>query len=346
MSTLPAAAATEPTPFEYLVQLSAGYMPASALYFTTKLGIPDLLAHGPQPVSELAGRTGTNEDALYRVLRMLASLGVYNEVGLRHFKLTPVSDQLRSDHPQSVRPLALWMGNPFHLRAYAEVMHSLRTGQTCVERVTGGLPVFEYFEKDKEVATEFNDAMTNLSMVCIPPVLDAYDFSGIRTLVDVAGGHGTVAGLILQRYPEMRAIVYDLPHVISGAPARLAQLGVAERCSTATGDMFKAVPSGDAYIMKHIIHDWDDDRCVTILRNCMAAMTDRKQGRVILIEAVIEPGNARDFGKMIDYEMLVMPGGRERTAGEFEELFKRAGLRLERIVQTAGPLSVVEARPE
>lgn len=312
------------------------------MYATTKLGIADMLAHGPRSVESLAEEAGVDENALYRTLRFLAMLGVYHEVGLRHFKLTPASEFLRSDHPQSVRSTVVWLANPFHLRTYAELLHSVRTGEPCVEQVTK-MPVFEYFGRDVEVATEFNDAMTNISETALPPVLEAYDFSGIGTLVDVAGGHGTVCGRILQRYPEMRGIVYDLEVVTKGTPKRLRELGVAARCQVVAGDMFKSVPAGDSFVMKHIIHDWDEARCLTILKNCIAAMNDKKNGRIILIEAVVKGPNEPDFAKLMDIEMLAMPGGQERTEQEYEELFDKAGLEMN-IVPTQGPLWVIEGR--
>jgi hypothetical protein len=177
----------------------------------------------------------------------------------------------------------------------------------------------------------------------IPAVLDAYDFSGIATLVDIAGGHGRILTSILQKYPAMRGVLFDLDHVIAGAVPRIEELGLSDRCRALPGDFFAAVPEGgDAYIMKHIIHDWDDDRAAAILGNIRKAMN--RGGRVILLEAVVLPGNQPDFAKVIDLEMLLLPGGRERTEGEFRALFARAGFELTRIVPTQSPLSVIEAR--
>ena len=174
-------------------------------------------------------------------------------------------------------------------------------------------------------------------------VLDVYDFTAIRTLVDVAGGHGAVLTAILQKYPSMRGVLFDLDHVIAGAVPRIEDLGLSDRCRAVAGDFFAAVPEGgDAYIMKHIIHDWDDDRAAAILGNIRKAM--RRGGRVLLLESVVLPGNQPDFGKVIDIEMLLLPGGRERTEAEFRALFNRAGFDVTRIVPTASALSVIEAR--
>lgn len=335
-----------PDPIQFFFQQMANYIGVASIYTTTRARIPDLLVHGPRPVSELARETGFNEDALYRVMRLLGNMGVYEEVGLRHFRLTPLSEALRSDSNHPARPAALWSTNPFHLRAYAELEHSLRTGETCVEKITGGVPVFDYFSLpgNEELIQEFDGCMAAVSAIALPPVLEAYDFSGIGTLVDVAGNHGSVIGRILQRYPEMRGVVFDLPHVVMGAKKMLRDLGVAERCEIAAGDMFRSVPRGDSYIMKYIIHDWDDARCIRLLSNCVKSMNDPAKGRVILLESIVSTGSEPDFTKAIDIEMLALPGGKERTADEYADLFNRAGMRLERIVPVQGPLQVIEAR--
>ncbi len=221
--------------------------------------------------------------------------------------------------------------------------HSVRSGESAVPATTGQ-GVFEYFARTPAIAKIFNDAMTGMSELAIPAVLDAYDFGDIATLVDIAGGHGAVLTAILKRYPTMRGILFDIDHVIAGAAPVIAAQGVGDRLQTVSGDFFAAVPSGgEAYIMKHIIHDWDDARATRILQNIRTVLPPR--GRVILIEAVIPPGNDPGFGKILDIEMLVMPGGRERTAEEFRALFAGAGFTLTRIVPTRSPLSVVEAKP-
>jgi hypothetical protein len=191
----------------------------------------------------------------------------------------------------------------------------------------------------------FNDAMTAFSRSVAPAALDAYDFSGIRTLVDVAGGHGEILMSILRAHPEMRGVLYDVDHVIEGAKPRLTQAGLSDRCEAVAGDFFKSVPpGGDGYIMKHIIHDWDDDRATVILKNIRTALQGQSDGRVLLLEAVIQAGDKPDLAKFIDLEMLLMPGGRERTAEEFARLFARAGFKLTRVVPTSSPLCVIEAR--
>jgi O-methyltransferase domain len=271
-------------------------------------------------------------------------VGIFHEVEPRRFGLTPVSDVLRADAPNSMKPLARWICDPFHFRIYAELQHSVKTGQPAADKVYG-VPVFEHFAQNPELSAVFNDAMTAMSAVMIPAVLEACDFSGIEVLVDVAGGHGAVLTAILERYPGMRGVLFDLDHVVQGAEARSAALGLADRVRTERGDFFTAVPEGgDAYIMKHIIHDWNDERAGLILRNIHRALGRRENGRVILIESVLAEGNAPDFGKLIDIEMLALPGGRERTADEFRQLFASNGFELTHIVPTRSPLSLVEAR--
>jgi hypothetical protein len=328
---------------QQLMQLSTGYIASTVVYLAVKLRIPDRLAPGPRSAADLARETGVNEDALYRVLRTLASLSVFEETSPRTFSNNLASSMLRSGTPGSMYDMALWMSDPFHFQVYANAMHSLQTGQTAVEK-TVGIPVFEYFPRNPEESEIFNNAMTSFSAMVIPAVLEAYDFSGIGTLIDIAGGHGRVLTSILQRYPSMRGVLFDLDHVIAGARPHIAELGLADRCRTVSGDFFKAVTEGgDAYIMKHIIHDWDDERAGVILKNIRKAMNPG--GRVILIESVVLPGsNQPDFGKIIDLEMLLMPGGRERTEQEFRDLFARAGFELTRILPTRSPLSVIEAR--
>ena len=343
-STTPAQqpAAQQPNPAEHILQVGSGYLASISLNIAVQLNIADLLAAGPRPVTELARETQTNEDALYRMLRALASVGVFIESAPRVFANTPPSDLLRSGVPGSLRDaLAFWC-DPFHFRIYAEFMHSVRTGQPTIDKVMG-IPIFEYFPTDPQESEVFNRAMVSFSAMTIPAVLEAYDFSGIGTLVDVAGGHGSAICAVLAKYPQMRGILTDLEHVLAGAKSCMEQHGVADRCTTQVCDFFKSVPAGgDAYLMKHIIHDWDDEKALTILRNIHAAMGEKK-GKVILIEAVMPAGNAPHLVKFLDLEMLAMPGGRERSEAEFRALFDRAGFRLTNVVPTKSPMSVVAA---
>ena len=340
----PEAPVVRPTPeaIQQAFQLMSGHIVASAVNIAARLGLSDRLAAGPRAADDLARETGTNPEALYRLLRALASVGMFEEQADHRFALTPVGAAL-CEGP--MRWMALWIAGEFNFRVYANAMHSVKTGESAVPVTTGGLGPFETFAKDPDLSQIFNNAMTGFSSVVVPAVLEAYDFSGIKTLVDVAGGHGALLSEILKKYPAMNGTVMDLDHVVAGATPYIQKQGLADRATAVAGDFFAAVPSGgDAYIMKHIIHDWYDDKASLILANIRKVLP--KDGRVILIESVIPAGNEPGLGKIIDLEMLVMPGGKERTEEEFRKLFDASGFTLTRVVPTKSPLSVVEGRPK
>jgi len=332
----------KPDPVETIMQLSLGYMASMCLQVAAKLGIADLLAAGPKPVKELARSTGSHEDRLYRVLRVLASVGVFTETGPRTFALTPPAETLRSDAPNSALPMVTWMTDAFHFKTFAGMLHSVKTGEITFNHVYGK-PIFEYFAEDPEESAVFNAAMTCMSEAVTPAVLEAYDFAGIHTLMDVAGGHGALLRAILKKHPEMRGILIDLDHVIEGAKKVPENQAMAHRCEFLTGDFFAEVPAkADAILMKHIIHDWEDDKAVVILKNCRKALAGKPNAKLLLVETVLPPGNEPHFGKFIDLEMFVYPGGRERTEEEFRKLFAAAGWRLSRVIPTKAPLWLVE----
>lgn len=341
-SANPTAHGTGPQPTEQIMQFANGYMVSAALYAVTSLGLPDLLKSSPKGVAELAQKTGSNEDGLYRVMRALSSVGLFHENPARTFSQTPVSETLRTDAPKSMRNMVLWMTDPFHFEVYREMAHSIRTGETVPEKIYG-MPCFDYLAKNKEVGDRFNNAMTGFSATLIAAALEAYDFSWLagKTLVDVAGGHGMALTEILKKCPDARGILFDLEHVVAGAKPRIESQGLANRCTTTHGDFFKAVPEGDGYVLKHIIHDWNDERASTILRNIQLAA--RPGARVILIESVLTSGNEPHFAKWLDLEMLLLPGGRERTEREFRALLADAGFKLTSIVPTKSPVCVLEA---
>jgi hypothetical protein len=258
--------------------------------------------------------------------------------------LTPLADCLRSDVPNSMREFARFLAIPAASRSWEQLMHCVKTGETGLRKVFGVQSPFEYFKTHPEEQAIFDAAMTDNSRQSSPAVAQAYDFGKFRQLVDVAGGRGLLLGTILQHYPQLRGVLFDLPSVIAGAHGTLASFGLDGRCQTVGGDFFQSVPEGaDAYILKHIIHDWDDERSVTILRNVRKAID--RSGRLLVIEPVIAPGNEPSFGKLLDLEMLVIPGGRERTAEEYRELFAAAGFQLAQIHRTAAPPSVIEGVP-
>jgi hypothetical protein len=328
---------------ETVLELATAYMASAALHVASRLDIADQLADGPAPVDTLARQANVRPDALYRVLRALASVGVFDEQPGRVFALNGPSAALRSG-PGSLRDLALFLTDPLHMRVHADLMYSVKTGQPAVEDVEG-MPVFELFARDAAESASFNDAMTSLSAAVVPALLRAYDFSGVRVLADIAGGQGLLIASVLHEYPAMRGMLLDLEQVVAGAHVKLRSMGVDDRCAVMVGNFFEAVPPGaDAYLMKHIIHDWDDDKALTILSNVRTALDGRSDGRVLIVEAVLPSGSGPHIGKLSDLEMMVFPGGRERTADEFRNLLDRAGFSLTTIVATDSPMSIIEAR--
>jgi O-methyltransferase domain len=322
-----------PPPDVVLTQMLAAPLVTQALRVVAELGIADLLAHGARSVDELAAASGAHAPSLYRFMRALASCGVFAETkDERVFELTPMAELLRADVEGSLRDVAIFMGADWHWQVWGDAMYSARTGKVAWEHVHGK-EVFPYFAEHAGAARVFDDAMTSFSKMVAKAVVAAYDFSSVGKLADIAGGHGSLLAAILRANPQLQ--------VIEGAHGQLEKEGVSARCELASGDFFESVPPGaDAYLMKHIIHDWDDARALSILRNCHRAMPET--GKLLLVEMVVPPGNEPHFGKIQDIEMMLSPGGLERTAEEFRALFAAAGFELTRIIPTASPMSVIE----
>ncbi|HWW77501.1 MAG TPA: methyltransferase, partial [Pyrinomonadaceae bacterium] len=320
-----AAAQAAPPPEAILTQMFFGAMLTQALYVAAKLRIADKLAGGPRAVPELAAETGTHERSLYRLLRSLAGHGVFQETGPKVFALTPLAELLR-DAPGSMRNGVLFMGEEWHYRVWSNMEYSVRTGRPAWGHTHGGAEVFDYFAANPAQAEIFNGAMTDMSAAVAPVVVEAYDFSGTGTLADIAGGHGYLLAQILKANPGLKGVLFDVPPVIEGAAALLEREGVSSRVERVAGDFFAAVPRADAYVMKHIIHDWDDERAALILKNINRAMGE--QGRVLIVETIVPEGNGPHYSKVLDLEMLTSPGGVERTAGEYAALLADAGLKL------------------
>jgi O-methyltransferase domain/Dimerisation domain len=341
-SSLRGAAPSGPAPSQQILQLGTGYMASACLYVAAKLHIADQLANGPKTVADLAGPArGIHEDSLYRIMRALASVGVFTETAPRTFANSPMSEMLREDAPGSMRAGVIWTANPMHFRVFAELGHAVETGETALKHVTG-LDAFEYLKNNPAEDEAFNAAMSGLSASYAPAVLEAYDFSGLGTIADIGGGHGALLAAILREHYGLQGIVFDAPHVVAGAAAHIESMGLGDRCHATGGDFFQTVPAADSYILKSVIHDWDDARAVAVLKNCGAAMRGEK-GKILLLEMVLSPGNEPHFGKWIDLEMLAMAGGRERTEAEFADLMAKAGLRLTRVVRTKSPMCVIES---
>ena len=315
---------------------------ASIISVVAKLGIADYLEAGPKTAAELAGMVDADAGSLYRLLRAAASVGLTAEGADGKFSQTPMSEVLRSNAKPSLRAFSMMGSMDLVARTWDNLEYSVRTGKPAVEKVYGK-PVFEYLQEHREDAALFNEAMTAISTIDSAPVAEAYSFEGIHSLIDVAGGHGLLLATILQRNPQIKGTLYELPSVLEGA-ASGPLAPVMDRCTLLGGDIFTSVPVGyDAYIMKHIIHDWPDDVCVKILQHCSKGVNPG--GKLLVADAVIQPGNDPDFGKILDLEMLVLPGGRERTEQQFGELFSAAGWRLSRVIHTRSPVSIVEGVP-
>ena len=331
----------EISPHQQLDQMITGYWISQAIYAAAKFGIADHLQDGPKTVAQLAGATSTNPDALYRLLRALVSVGIFTEGESLHFSLTPLAEPLRSDIAGSKRALALMSGDE-QFRAWAEIDYSVRTGKIAFDKVFGK-PIFDYLGEHPDKARIFDGAMVGVHGRESDAILNAYDFSGIGVVADIGGGNGSQLTEILKKHIRMKGILFDLPHVIERANERIQASGLLDRCQLVSGSFFDAVPAGaDAYILRHIIHDWDEEKCLTILRNCHRAMPPAS--KLLVIESVIPPGNEPFHGKFLDLHMLLIPGGKERTENEYRTLFERAGFELTRIVPTGAEVSIVEGK--
>ncbi|MBA2735574.1 MAG: methyltransferase [Pyrinomonadaceae bacterium] len=327
-------------PEAVLTNIAFGAMTTQALYVAAKLGIADLLTQGQKSTGELASATATHAPSLYRVLRSLAGEGIFQEVSPKVFANTAISEALWTDAPNSMRNGVIFMGETWHYNVWGNMMHSVKTGKSAWGK-THGAEVFDWFANKPEEAEIFNNAMTDMSVATAPTVVESYDFSGIETLADIAGGHGYLLAQILKANPKLSGILFDVAPVIAGAGAMLEKEGVTNRVETVAGDFFVEIPSADGYIMKHIIHDWDDERCVGILKNINNAM--KENGKVLIVETIVPEGNEPHYSKLLDLEMLTSPGGVERTTEEYRELLAQAGFRLTKIVPTKSPFSIIEA---
>lgn len=323
-----------------LMQMLWGFAASRAIGFAAEFGIADLLKNTAKTADELARETSMHPRSLYRVLRTCASFGVFSEDEEKRFTLTPLAEPLLSDAPGSLRAFATMVTGDWQFETWAQFPYSIQTGNPAFDKVYG-MSSFEYFWSNEKAGKTFNDAMTSNSAFSSEAVIHAYDFSGISTLVDVGGGYGLLLASILQKYPDIKGILYDMPAIVEQAKELVDSYGVADRCVRTGGDFFTSVAaSGDAYIMKHIIHDWNDEQCVTILKNCRTAMTEG--GKILVVEIVLPKGNAPSLGKFIDLQMLLYLPGCERTEAEYRELFNRAGFELSCIIPTMSPFSIIE----
>jgi O-methyltransferase domain/Dimerisation domain len=326
-----------------LFQLATAYWLSQAIYVAAKLGIADLLKDGPQTCAILATETGSNPASLFRLMRALSSVGIFSQVGAGRFALSPLAEGLKTETAGSLRATVITLGE-IHYQACGRLLHSVQTGSPSFNRVFG-TSLFEYLTKEADAADAFNQGMSSLSSMLAYAVLLAYEFDGISSIVDIGGGEGNLLEKILEFYPGAIGTVFDKVPTIERARRHLCSGRTGRRCSYVAGDFFNAVPVGaDAYLLCGVVHDWDDDKAITILRNCRRAMA--KTGRVLLLEMLLPEADSMHFGKLLDLNMLVMTGGRERTQVEFHALLDAADFRLRRVIATMAPQSLIEAVPK
>jgi hypothetical protein len=333
-------AATDPMHHGQLVQMATAYWASRMLYVAAKLGIADHLADGPRSAAALSGATGTHAGALYRLLRALAGLGLLTESDGQQFALTPLGAALKSDAGPT-RATVLTLGGDWAWKGFEHLLYSVETGHSAVEH-TLGEPMFDWLGKRPADAALFSETMIGFHGAEPAAIAAAYDFSGLGTLVDVGGASGDLLTTVLARYPHLHGVLFDLPPALVNAAALIAARGLTDRVRIEPGSFFEAVPAGgDAYLLSHVIHDWSEEQCLTILGNCRKVMPPA--GRLLIVEMVIPDGNEPHPGKMLDIMMLVAPGGQERTVPEYHALLGKAGFRINKVVATASAVSVVEA---
>ena len=332
---MPAAAA--------LRQLIMGSRVTQLIYVAAKLGLADHLEQGPRTPDALAQAVGAQPEALYRLLRALASIGLFAETEDGAFRLTPLAELLLTNPAGSVRGLAILYGEEWLWQAYGHMLYSVQTGRSAFEHIHGE-SLYDYLGHHPAAEAKFQAAMSGYSAQEAAAVLAAYDFSGLGTVVDVGGGHGTLVAALLEANPQLAGVVFDVASVVAAAQRRLADAGLAARATCVAGDFFAALPSGgDAYLLKSVLHNWDDAAAARILRRCRQAMSRR--ARLLVIERVIPSGNAPSEAKLFDINMLVTVGGQERTEREYRALFQASGFDLTQIIPTYSPLSLIEGVP-
>jgi len=327
---------------EQLNEIIFGAALASAMCTAAELGVADHIRRGsPRSARHLAEATGTIEGPLYRLMRMLASHGLFTETGNGEFDHTALSEALRSDAEGSYRAGAQMFHRMF--AAWSGLEHAVRTGRPGFNKIYGK-PIFDYVAEHPDLGPIVDAGMSSFHGYETAAMLDVYDFGGVRVLADVGGGNGSLIGAVLRRYPQMRGLLFDLGHVVERARNNLKEQGVAERCEVLQGSFFETIPAGaDAYLFRHILHDWTDEQCLQILGYCREVIP--VQGRLLVVECVVPPGNGRSISKDFDITMMNFPGGLERTEDQFRALFARAGFELSSITATATMVSIVEGRP-
>jgi hypothetical protein len=334
---------SQAAPDVQLHHLMSGYWISAALGVAAELNLADLMAEGARASTDLARMTGTHPAALYRLLRTLASVGLFTEVEPGHFALTEMEAFLRTDHPRSMRALTRYACSRMQWQRFGALRRAVETGGS-VDREVLGMSGREYRKQHPEERETMNEAMVSLVRQVVDAVVRAYDFARFQTLVDVGGGYGALLSALLHSTPGLRGVLFDRPGVAEGAKRHLAAAGVLDRCEVVGGDMFAEIPrGGDAYVFSRVIHDWDDERATVALRNCRCVIDP--SGTLLLVEEVIPPGDAPGFGKLSDLNMLVGSGGQERTEAEYRALYTAAGFELTQVIPTQSRMSIIVGVP-
>ncbi len=331
------------TPQAQLIQMATAHWISTLVYVAADMGLADRLAEAPKTAAELAQSTGSDASALYRVMRTLAGTGVFMENSDHQFSLTPLGEALRTGKPGSVRSSVLTLAGDLVTKSVGQLHYSIQTGKTGFEKVFG-MPPFEWLAKHPVEASMFSETMVGFHGAEPEAVAKAYDFSQFETAIDIGGATGNLLTAILSHHRQPRGVLFDMPHVLRDAPAFIKARGLTDRITIESGSFFESVPATTgAYLLSHIIHDWSEAQCLTILGNCRRAM--KPNSRLLIIEMVLPTGNTPHPGKMLDIIMLTFAGGQERTEPEYRELLQKAGFRLTQVVPTESAVSVVEALP-
>jgi hypothetical protein len=326
-----------------LMQMLSGLWVSKAVGVFAELGLADVMAAGATTAAEVASATGLHEDSVFRLLRMLAGVGVVAEVDAQSFALTPLSHLLRSGVPGSKRAMATLLTSAEHFDGWGKLAHSVRSGQMGVEAALG-MDIWQHYRQDAERNAIFNAAMTDFSTMSDASIAASFDFSPYKQICDIGGGLGSQLLAILERNPQALGVIYDQPHVAEAAKRRFTELGVSSKATAIGGDFFQSMPQGpEVFLAKNIIHDWDDERSITILKRVREVIP--VHGRMLLLELTIQPADVPHVGRLVDVHMQVMTGGRERTEAEFAALFAASGFRLGRVIPTHSPVFIVEGIP-
>jgi O-methyltransferase domain/Dimerisation domain len=325
-----------------VISLSLGYVMGQALHTAAELGVADVLADGPRSIDEIAAETGTHAPSMRRLMRTLASGGIFTETGVGRYALTAMGDTLRSDVPGSVRAAVVWVGEPMHYATCGDLTATVKTGSPAFDRLYGR-PYFDALAGDTEAGRVWDEGMACFSSMENTPIASAYDFPHDATIVDIGGGQGGFLVEVLRTDPSLRGVLFDLAEVVE-KPRELTEAGLLDRCSLVSGSFFEALPpGGDLYVFKRVMHDWDDDTCVRLLKLCRDVIAS--DGRLLIVDAVIPAGDDPHPAKIVDMVMMGVLTGRERTEDEFSQLLIAAGFTLDRVIPTHSMLAIVEATP-